>query len=86
MARRYRSPWWVLVFVIVIGGFLGSVIAEAVGQYPAFQFLARSVGAGLDPPLTVDLRLLRLTIGFTVRLNLAMLVGIILAIWIYRLL
>lgn len=86
MARRYRSPWWVLVFVVAVGGFLGSVIAEAVGQYPAFQFLARSVGAGLDPPFTVNLRILTLTVGFTVQLNLATLVGIILAIWIYRLL
>lgn len=86
MPRRTRSPWWILLFVVVVGAVLGSVIAEALVGYPALSFLSRDVHVGADPPFTVDLRLFTLTIGATIRLNLAILLGIVLAIWIFRLL
>ncbi len=86
MARRLRSPWWVLFFVIFFGALLGSVIAEAVGAYPSLAWLARDVRAGIDPPLTLDLRVFTVTIGTTVRLNIAILLGIVMAVWIFRLL
>ncbi len=86
MARRTRNPWWVLFVVILFGGLLGSVIAEAVVGYPVLGFLAREVRAGVDPPLTLDLRIISLTAGGIIRLNLAMLLGVVIAVWIYRLL
>ncbi len=76
-----------MLFVVVLfGGLLGSVIAEAVVGYPLLGFLAREVRAGLDPPLVLDLRIISLTLGGIIRLNLAMLLGVIIAVWIYRLL
>lgn len=86
MVRRTRNPWWALFVVILFGGLLGSVIAEAVVGYPVLGFLAREVRAGVDPPLTLDLRIVSLTVGGIVRLNLAMLLGVVIAVWIYRLL
>ncbi len=86
MARRSRSPWWVLAVVVVLGGILGSVIAEALVGYPLVSFLSRDVRFGIDPPFTINLPILAFTIGATIRLNLAILVGIAIAIWILRLL
>jgi hypothetical protein len=87
MARRVsRNPWPVLLVVVVLGGVLGSVIAEAVVGYPVLGFLAREVRAGVDPPVTLDLRVISVTLGGIIRLNLAMVLGVIVAIWIYRLL
>jgi hypothetical protein len=87
MARRApRNPWWVLLIIVLFGGLLGSVIAEAVVGYPFLGFLAREVRAGLDPPLVLDLRIINLTLGGIIRLNLAMLLGVVIAVWIYRLL
>ena len=87
MARRVgRNPWTVLVVIVLLGGLLGSVIAEAVVGYPVVGFLAREVRAGVDPPVTIDLRIISLTLGGIVRLNLAMVLGVIIAVWIYRLL
>lgn len=86
MARRPRNPWWVLLVVVLFGGLLGSVIAEAVVGFPLLGFLAREVRAGVDPPVTLDLRIISLTAGGIIRLNLAMVIGVVVALWIYRLL
>ncbi len=72
--------------VVVLGGILGSVIGEALIGYPVFAFLTRDVRVGIDPPFTVNLPILSFTVGATVRFNLAILVGIVIAIWILRLL
>lgn len=85
-ARRTRSPWWVLFFVLVVGGLLGSVIAEALGGYPALVFLTRDVRAAIiDPPVTLDIRVFTLTLGATIRLNLSIVAGMVLAVWLFRL-
>jgi hypothetical protein len=84
-SRRARNPWGILVLVIFLGGLLGSVLAEALVAYPALAFLGRDIRAGIDPPFTVDLRLLTVTFGATVRLNLAMVAGVFLAVWLFRL-
>jgi hypothetical protein len=87
VARRAgRNPWYVLLVIVLLGGLLGSVIAEAVVGYPVLGFLAREVRAGIDPPITLDLRIVSVTLGGILRLNLAMVLGVIVAIWIYRLL
>jgi hypothetical protein len=76
----------VLLAIILLGGLLGSVIAEAVVGYPVLGFLAREVRAGLDPPVTLDLRITSITLGLVLRLNAAMILGVVVAVWIYRLL
>lgn len=85
-AKRWREPWWVLLVVVVAGAMLGSVVADSVGQFTYLAPLGRSVVFGVDPPVTLDLRVLTLTVGLTVRLNLATVLGIILAIYLFRVL
>ncbi len=86
MAKRVREPWWVLVIIVVAGAMLGSVFADAVGQFTYLAPLGHSVAFGADPPVTLDLHVLTLTLGFTVRLNLAIVLGIITAIYLFRML
>lgn len=75
-----------LVIVASLGAILGIVIAEALSGYRALAFLSRDVRVGVDPPVTVDLKFLTATLGFTFRLNLAVPVGIVIAFWVFRLL
>lgn len=84
MTRRTRRSWVPLVFVVLAGGVLGQVLAEAVSAFPPLSFLARSVEPGLDPALHLDLGLVTFTLGFTVRLNLAVLLGVVFALWLWR--
>jgi hypothetical protein len=85
-SRRARNPWWLLFFVVLVGALLGMVIAEALAGYSALSFLSRDISVGVDPPFTLDLKVLRFTIGAVLRLNLAVPIGIVAAIWILRLL
>lgn len=64
---------------IVLGGFLGDLL----GGYPAFSWLAYGKTFGLDA-VTLNLSILTLTFGFTVNVNIASLVGICIAVFIYR--
>jgi len=84
--RRVRNPWWMLVVVVSLGAILGIVIGEALVGYPGLAFLSRDLHVGVDPPFTVDLKFFTFTLGFTFRLNLAVPIAIIIAIWIFRLL
>jgi hypothetical protein len=84
--REPREPWWVLVIIIVAGAMLGSVFADAAGQFTYLAPLGHSVAFGIDPPVTLDLRVLTVTLGFTVRLNLSIVLGIIAAIYLFRVL
>ncbi len=86
VAKRMREPWWVLVIIVIGGAMLGSVFADAVGQFTYLAPLAHSVVFGVSPPVTLDLRVMTLTLGVTVRLNLAVVLGIIAAVYLFRLL
>jgi len=81
-----RTPWWTLLVVVALGAILGIVISEALAGYPVFSFLARDLNVGVDPPFTVDLKFFTFTLGFTFRVNLAVPIGIVIALWILRLL
>ncbi len=84
--KRSRNPWWILVVIVIAGAMLGGVLANAVGQFTYLSWLGRSLKVGLDPPVVIDLHVLTLTAGFTVRLNLAVLLGILVAAYVFRML
>lgn len=84
MAKPAKGPWWVLVVIAVAGAMLGSVLADALGQFPSLAPLGRSVTVGVAPPLMLDLRVFTVTLGFTIRLNLAIVLGIIVAVYLFR--
>lgn len=76
-----------LIALLVVGALLGALMGEVIRiLFPGGileQLFARGVSPGLSPT-TLDLRVLSITFGFTIRLNLASLLGIGLALYIYR--
>ena len=79
--RRDRLTLVILLLAgLVIGGFIG----EWLGTNPTFAFLNYGKTFGLPQPMVLDLNVLQLTFGFTVKFNLASIIGIILAFIIYR--
>lgn len=86
MNRRPGSTAGLIALLIVgalVGALLGEVIRLLFSGGIMEQIFSRGVSPGLSPT-TLDLRVVSLTFGFTLRLNLASLLGIALALFVYR--
>ena len=80
---RSKNGWVLLTMLlsgIVLGGFLG-MLTERV---PGLSWLNFGQGFGLETPVVLDLGLLVLTFGLTIHISIASIIGVVLAIIIYR--
>ncbi len=87
MAKKLDSVV-VLLVIVILGALIGSVIGEVIGTLAPGGYLekvfSKGVNPGISPPAILDLKVLVLTLGLTVKINLASLLGIALALLIYR--
>ena len=65
---------------IILGGYLG----ELALSVPALSFLAAGKELGLTSPVVLDLNIIKLTFAFTVKLNIAGILGFIAALFIVK--
>ena len=82
-----KSGWMLLVFILVgglLGGVLGEILRVLTPPGTVQNLFAKAVTPGLDPPLSIDLVLLKLTFGFVLKMNLLTLLGIFLGIYLYK--
>ena len=83
MATREKNIWVLLVFILsglVIGGLLGKLAASV----PWLWWLSYEQEFGLENPLILDLNILKLTFGLIFKINVASIIGMILAVFIYK--
>ena len=83
MAVKDRSIWLLLVFILsglVIGGLLGE-LSKSVDW---LWWLSYGDELGLTSPLTLDLSVINIQFKFTMRINIASIIGVAIAIFIYR--
>lgn len=83
MATREKNIWILLVFLLsglVIGGLLGNLAS----QVSWLNWLAYEQQFGLESPIILDLSVLKLTFGLMFKINVASIIGMILAIFIYK--
>jgi hypothetical protein len=74
---------WFYVIILIVGALIGSAIGEAIGavwkEGPVHDFFVQGINPGLNPPPTLDLKILTITFGFTIKLNVASVIGIIIS-------
>lgn len=78
-----KNSWALFLLIlagIVLGGFVG-MLAQDTG---ALSWLNYGQTFGLDEPVVLDLGILVLTFGLSVRITIASIIGMVLAIIIYR--
>lgn len=83
MATRDKNVWILIVFILsglVIGGLLG----ELASKVEFLWWLSYGQEFGLSNPLTLDLNIVRLTFGLQLKINIASIIGMAIAIFIYR--
>ena len=80
---KAKNGWVLLVMLlsgIVLGGFIGMLKVNVSG----LSWLNYGQSFGLQSPLVLDLGLLVLTFGLTIHISIASIIGVVLAIFIYR--
>lgn len=80
---KAKNGWVLLVMLlsgIVLGGFIGMLTVNISG----LSWLNYGQSFGLQSPLVLDLGLLVLTFGLTIHISIASIIGVVLAIIIYR--
>ena len=83
MATREKNVWILILFIlcgIVVGGLLG----ELASQVDFLWWLSYGEEFGRSDPITLDLQVITLTFGLMFKINIASIIGMILAIFIYR--
>jgi hypothetical protein len=78
----------VLLVILILGALIGSVIGEVIASLAPGGYLekifAKGYNPGVAPPAVLDLKVLTLTLGLTMKINLASVLGILLALLVYR--
>ena len=80
---KYRNFWILLIMLlagIVLGGFMGQ-LAEGI---PWLQWLNYGQTFGLDTPLVIDFGIMVITFGLTIKITMAGIIGIAVALIFYR--
>lgn len=83
MAARDKSIWILILFIlcgIVVGGLLG----ELASQVDFLWWLSYGESFGISQPIELDLSVIQVTFGLMFKINISSIIGMILAIVIYR--
>ena len=78
-----KNAWALFLLIltgIVLGGFIG-MLADGIA---ALSWLSYGQSFGLDEPIILNLGLLVVTFGLTIKITIASIIGVILSIIIYR--
>ena len=83
MATKDKNIWILILFILsglVIGGLLGN-LADKVDW---LWWLSYSQSFGLETPITLDLNVVSLTFAMMFKINIASILGMFIAIFIYK--
>ena len=83
MATKEKNIWILLVFLLsglVIGGLLG----EFASKVDWLWWLSYGESFGLSSPIELDLNVIAITFGLMFKINISSIIGMALAIFIYR--
>ena len=83
MATRDKNIWILLIFIccgLVIGGLLG----QMASQVEWLNWLSYGQTFGLSEPLVLELNVIKITFGLMLNINVASIIGMAIAIFIYR--
>ena len=83
MATKEKNIWVLLVFIlsgIVVGGLFG----ELASRVDWLWWLSYGESFGLNEPIVLDLSVIQITFGLMFKINISSIIGMILAVFIYK--
>ena len=83
MTTKRKSAWLLLIFILS-GLVVGGLIGELTSKVSWLWWLSYSKSFGLETPLTLDLSVIRISFGLMIKINIASIIGMLLALLVYR--
>lgn len=75
---------WILVLFILSGLVIGGLLGELAGRVDFLWWLSYGQSFGLTSPIELNLNIVQITFGLMFKINIASIIGLIIAIVIYR--
>ena len=84
MAKGVGKNYWALTLLILAGIVIGGFIGELTQGISALSWLSYGQTFGLSSPLVLDLGILVITFALSIKITIAGIIGVLIAILIYR--
>lgn len=83
MATKDKN-FWIFVIFLLCGLVIGGLLGELASGVSYLQWMSYGESFGLSSPLVLDMNIFTLSFGLTVKINIASIIGLALAIFIYK--
>ncbi len=84
MKRTGNKNAWVLLLLMLAGIVLGSFVATLTENVAGFGWLSFGQAFGLDSPIVLNLGILIITFGLSIKITIGSIIGLLIAALIYR--
>lgn len=78
------KKFWIFLIFLFSGIILGGLLGELASNVSFLSWLGYGNSFGLTEPLVLDLAILKLTFSIMIHLNVASIIGIVIAIIVYK--
>ena len=78
-----RKNFWILLIMLLAGIVLGGFMGQLANGISWLSWLNFGQSFGLDSPLVINFGILVITLGLTIKITMASIIGIAIAIIIY---
>lgn len=85
MSRTLGKNNWALFLLLLSGIVLGGFIGNLAAGIPMLSWLNYGQSFGFSNPIVLDLGILVITFGLSIKITIASILGVLIAIIIYRL-
>ena len=79
-----RKNFWILLIMLLAGIVLGGFMGQLANGISWLSWLNFGQSFGLDSPLVINFGILVITLGLTIKITMASIFGIAIALIIYR--
>ncbi len=83
MATREKNVW-ILILFILCGIVVGGLIGEFASKVDFLWWLSYGQSFGISQPVELNLSVITLSFGFMFKITISSIIGMVLAIFIYR--
>ena len=84
--KTYGKNYWALFLLILTGIVLGGFFGTFVSDVPFLSWIGYGQSFGMTSPLVLDIGIMVITFGISIKISIASIVGVLIGILVYRVL